>query len=505
MTESMTPHRQLLAEYARNGSEEAFRELVTAYIGMVHGSAMRLVNGNQPLAQDITQTVFTDLARLARTVSTEATIGGWLHRRTCHAAATAVRGEQRRLVRETKALAMNALNPDQPNEFLATLGPLLDEALNRLNEADRRAIMLRFFEQTNLRTVGDALGVSEDGAQKRVQRALEKLRHLLGKRGVILPAAGLALVIGSASATAAPSGLAAAISTSALAAASAAPASTLTILKYLAMTKLKATLIGAAIAVIAVGAVTTTVALHGSTYSYVPPANPNPQKILYEAQADTAAGRYQEAEAKFEWYRDNALHYQPSLVGVRNSFAIMYWGELAQKYPPARRKLVSIRDAAVNNIRFPVNPASRRSDFILILSINDDLHESAKTIELFKWLDISDPALARDMYELMEMPLIDAHEYSLCNKYMEADASYGRILESYRSIREMKKNVSNPVLQAWVETNFKNQCATIVAVLTINKHPHDASRIADEALNELNTPDFQIRLADARRGIIPAK
>ncbi len=111
----MTHHRQLLSDYAEHGSEEAFRELVNLYIGLVHSSASRLTNGDTHRAQDIAQTVFADLARLAPTIPVEAPLGGWLHRRTCHVASTVMRGERRRQNREQQTVEMNALheNPDE--------------------------------------------------------------------------------------------------------------------------------------------------------------------------------------------------------------------------------------------------------------------------------------------------------------------------------------------------------------------------------------------------------
>ena len=78
----MTDNRTLLAEYANNGSEPAFRELVACYIDLVYSTAVRLVNGDTHRANDVVQTVFTDLARQAGTLSPEVMLGGWLHRRT---------------------------------------------------------------------------------------------------------------------------------------------------------------------------------------------------------------------------------------------------------------------------------------------------------------------------------------------------------------------------------------------------------------------------------------
>src|SRR5579872_1948484 len=181
MNESQT----LLAEYVRNGSESAFRELVTRYINLVHSTATRLANGDSHLAEDITQTVFVRLAQKASAVPPGVMIGGWLHRDTCFVASTTLRGERRRHLREKLAVEMNFLE-DHTAANLATVAPILDEAINQLEPDDRTAILLRFFEQLEFRAVGHALGANEDAARMRVNRALEKLHALLKNRGVTL-------------------------------------------------------------------------------------------------------------------------------------------------------------------------------------------------------------------------------------------------------------------------------------------------------------------------------
>jgi RNA polymerase sigma factor (sigma-70 family) len=241
----MTDQRTLLAEYALHGSEEAFRELVTRYLNLVYGTAVRRVNGDTHLAEDVAQTVFADLARLAGTLTHDVMLGGWLHRRTCHVAASAVRSARRRQDRERQAAAMN-IPQDQTEASLAQIAPVLDEAINQLSADDRTAIMLRFFEGRDLRAVGEMLGSNEDAAQKRVARALEKLRGLLGRQGVNASSALLAAVLGAHAVTAAPAGLAASVAGAALASAATSGGLTLALLKFMAMTKLQVTL-GAAV------------------------------------------------------------------------------------------------------------------------------------------------------------------------------------------------------------------------------------------------------------------
>ncbi len=243
----MTDSQHLLAEYARSGSDATFRELVTRYIDLVHSTAVRLVAGDAHLAEDIAQTVFSDLARLAQTLPADVMLGGWLHRHTCFVAAKTMRSERRRQSRERQAVEMNALQNDSGADF-SRVAPMLDEAINELGDADRTAILLRFFEQRDFRSVGLILGSNEDAARMRVSRALEKLESSLKRRGLTTSSAALSVVLAANAVQAAPVGLAVTISTAAtLAGTTIATTATATTIKTIAMTSLQKTLIGATI------------------------------------------------------------------------------------------------------------------------------------------------------------------------------------------------------------------------------------------------------------------
>jgi RNA polymerase sigma factor (sigma-70 family) len=234
----MTGGEQLLADYAQTGSEAAFRELVESYVNLVYSSALRLVNGDSHLAQDVTQTVFADLARMARNLSRDVMLGGWLHRHTCFVASNTMRGERRRQLRERQAVEMNS-NEDHSEANLELIAPVLDEAINQLGSEDRAAIVLRFFEQKDFQSVGAAMGSNEEAARKRVGRALEKLHSSLNRRGIVLSATALATTLTAQAVTAAPAGFALTVSSAARAGAAATGATTLTLLEIMSMTKLK--------------------------------------------------------------------------------------------------------------------------------------------------------------------------------------------------------------------------------------------------------------------------
>jgi RNA polymerase sigma factor (sigma-70 family) len=254
----MTDSQTLLSEYVRTGSEAAFRELVARYLDLVYSSALRLVGGDAQLAEDVSQTVFLNLARKAHRLPGEVMLGGWLHRDACYAARALMRGERRRQKRERQAMEMSSIE-DHSESNLAKLAPLLDEAIEELRAEDRTAILLRFFEQRDFRSIGQALGSNEDAARKRVTRAVEKLHGLLKGRGVSLSAAALGTLLAAETITAAPGGLAASIAGTALAGAASGAGLWATLIKLAAMTKIQSGVLGA---VVLLGAAASVVIQH---------------------------------------------------------------------------------------------------------------------------------------------------------------------------------------------------------------------------------------------------
>jgi RNA polymerase sigma factor (sigma-70 family) len=268
---------QLLAEFVRDGSETAFATLVQRHVNLVFSTALRSI-GNAHAAEEITQAVFIILAQKAKGFSRKIILSGWLYQTARLTAANFLRGEIRRQQREQEAYMQSTLN-EPAADVWPQIAPLLDEALEKLGAADRNAIVLRFFENKNLREVGMALGASEDAAKMRVNRALEKLRKIFSKRGVTLTTAVIAGAVAANSLQAAPTGLAKTISAVAMAKGAAAGSSTLALvkgaLKVMAWTKAKMAMVTSAVIILA----TTGTLIEINHVRHAPPAQTGKMKL----------------------------------------------------------------------------------------------------------------------------------------------------------------------------------------------------------------------------------
>jgi len=205
---------ELLAEFARTDSEAGFAEIVHRHIGLVHSVAAETHGQSAACPGDYAGGVHHS-ARKAASLGHRAVLSGWLYHTARLTAANFRRAEQRRLRREQEAYMQSTLRESATDEVWRDIAPLLDDAMARLATTDRDAVVLRYFENKSLAEVGKALGMEERAAQKRVTRALEKLRNLFTRRGVTLSAGVLAGVLSANSIQAAPAGLSATVAAAA--------------------------------------------------------------------------------------------------------------------------------------------------------------------------------------------------------------------------------------------------------------------------------------------------
>ncbi len=254
----MNDDANLIRSYGREGDEAAFAELMTRHLPLVWGTARR-ITGDGELARDVAQSVFVDLARKARTFPEGTPVAGWLHRAACHAAGNLVRSNVRRVRRERMAMSLTHDDAGQAADggaearLVESLESLVDDALLALPDPDRAAVLLRYFRGRSHSEVGEALGVGEDAAQKRVSRAVEKLRDHFRAHGIVVGVGTVAAALEAAGAEAVPAwvlqGLAPAgvLASSGVAAGSAGAAAWILSMKTPAFLSISAALGGAAL------------------------------------------------------------------------------------------------------------------------------------------------------------------------------------------------------------------------------------------------------------------
>ncbi len=214
---TMNDDASLLRQYAVEKSEAAFAEFVRRHLGLVYSSALRRLRGDSHLAADVAQVVFIKVAREAEKLSRHPAPASWLFATTRNAAVDLARSEHRRRIREQEAaFVREIMAAEDPQVEWERITPVLDAAVDALSEPDRTAVLLRIFEGRPFAEVGAALDLREDAARMRVDRALEKLRMELSRRGVVFAGGSLSVLLAGQATAMAPVGLAASVTATAI-------------------------------------------------------------------------------------------------------------------------------------------------------------------------------------------------------------------------------------------------------------------------------------------------
>lgn len=434
----------LLLRYAEQGDQAAFTELVSRHVNLVYFAALRRMRGDAHRAEEIAQSVFTQLARKAAILKGHTALTGWLYTATQLAARGVVRAEVRRTTRERKAQAMDEILSHSGGDVnWDEVRPVIDDALQDLTTLDREAVLLRYFENRHYAEIGAALRVTENSARMRVDRALEKLRLALQRRGVSSTAAALAGALSVPASFAAPSGLVQQLSATAVAGAAAASsgatiAAAFTIMnttKIVAMTTAAAAILAVGVAVnqhrelsstraelaamnarqirtqelvdnlewrlaaaneraaalTSANAVSPRAAAPtaGSAVTEAPVliTRDMVEERLQRAKELADAGEKAGALREFLWCYDTGMRQVDGYFLVRYSSLLDSIATLGKTYPPALDALRIRRDAAKERLLASANDMAAGKDFG---SINRVLGENQQTFALFDSLPEDD-------------------------------------------------------------------------------------------------------------------
>ena len=238
------------------------------------------------------------------------------------------------------------------------------------------------------------------------------------------------------------------------------------------------------------------------TDEWTPPEDPDPGAILSEARADAQMRQYSRALSKHVWFHEHALEIQPAQYGVRLSFALSYWIELGEKYPPAIEKLKEIRDDAAKKV---IAGKEVREWFHDMEAINTNLGEDQNTVTIFKSLDKKQPKKAESVFGLARPALVRAKEYEICGRYIAFEEALSSVIEQYQA---GKKRVNDGVLSAshmeHVTKRFSREAAMLVALLAVNDRKGEAGEFAKLVRRELDDKSFHAALEKSLEGVVPA-
>ena len=235
------------------------------------------------------------------------------------------------------------------------------------------------------------------------------------------------------------------------------------------------------------------------------------RKYLNDKQTLVRDGKHEEALERFIWFHDHALEHQPSMYGVRLSFALSYWKQLGDVYPPALTALKTTRDYKTDLF---VQNKGNRNLFHDVMALNRTLGQDIKTVDLFRTLDKDQADLAKECWDVAKDAVIKEKAYDLARKYIgNPIREWGKVKQMYEMKKAMYggKNFGEH-FKAYNENNFVEESLKLIEValaLDDAEAAHEikskASAIIDD--NRLNDAMPEERRKDAQQAefTVPSK
>lgn len=217
--------------------------------------------------------------------------------------------------------------------------------------------------------------------------------------------------------------------------------------------------------------------------AWTPPPQPDPGVILREARADREAGRFDDALAKHLWFHHHALEIQPSMGGVRLSFALSDWRDLAQRHPAAMTQLVAVRDAGME--RMQRHPAAAAAAAFEVLRVDQVLGQSGHVRTLFEWLDQNRPEIADSVFAEALPDLVQERALPLASRYLkdaeEAFAAKRRFYAEIEKLSSKRPGEDMARQRAQTDHSLAREAALLLFVLSQSGRPAEAKALEAQA------------------------
>jgi hypothetical protein len=241
-----------------------------------------------------------------------------------------------------------------------------------------------------------------------------------------------------------------------------------------------------------------------AAYAWEPAPEMTGHQVLMAAREDASAGRLADAAEKHLWFHEHVLEREPSMVGVRLSFAMHDWAALAHRYPPAMAQLTAVRDGTVAKVEAG-GMAGQRA-LTEVISINRYLQAPESTRDAFNRLVARDPVIA-DQTTLQVLPaLIELNDVALASQHLRVDEVLGRMESFYTHIKTAKIQMpANQVadLKRWQQRHVDLELARVAYVLCKDRRQAEAERVVARGRAMLEPEASTHHMTEALRCIAP--
>jgi hypothetical protein len=192
----------------------------------------------------------------------------------------------------------------------------------------------------------------------------------------------------------------------------------------------------------------------------------DPREVLNRARTAVSEGRHEEALRDLLWFHEHALEHDRSFYGVRLSFALGYWKELADQYPPALEALKSVKQRSEEAL---IRGEGDRGLFHDVQAINRELSCVGDTYKLFLSLKRDHPELAKQCAHLAIEALVEARDFKLASEYLPHPENYLLWLSDRLNDDLEREGVPPKTARMRREAYVSNYCHDVQTTLRVLK------------------------------------